>query len=443
MMVTELKQEPLGAPPGAEGRSDGGAGARRQRNPVRGFAALALFGVAGVAWACHFLDRSAPDIDAVWAQAEADFMAGRLEHVETALTRLSRLRSPSPLDHMLRAQYAAARNKPDQALADLELVPDDHFMAAQARLLAGQIELRRNRVRLAETFFQAALAINPKVVQARRELIFIYGMQQRRRESSAQFLALSGLAPLSSESVFHWCLFRNNTWEPGEAIATLNRYVSADPLDRWSRLALAENERRMGQNDAAESVLACLGPDDSAAVAVRARIAIDRQEENRAEQLLEKAENNHPALALLRGRLALSKRNAQDAWRHFRIAFHADPDDHETVVGLVRALELAGQSEAAGPFRELARKLEQLSTLVDRAATSGARKDPALLRELGAACAALHRDPEARAWYELAVTIDPLNAEAQRAIHRLRESERAAPPDPPFLPESISRAASR
>jgi tetratricopeptide (TPR) repeat protein len=442
-MVTELKQAPPGAPPGAEGRSDGGAGARRPRRPLRGFAALALFGVAGVAWACHFLDRSAPDIDAVWAHAEADFMAGRLDHVETALTRLSRLRSPSPLDHVLRAQYAAARNQPDQALAELELVPDDHFMAAQARLLAGQIELRRNRVRFAETFFQAALAINPKVVQARRELIFIYGMQQRRRESNAQFLALSGLAPLSSESVFHWCLFRNNTWEPGEAIATLTRYVSADPLDRWSRLALAENERRMGRNDAAESVLEYLGPDDSAAVAVRARIAIDRQEENRAEQLLEKAGNNDPGLALLRGRLALSKRNPQDAWRHFRIAFHADPDNHETVVGLVRALELAGQSEAARPFRELARKLELLSTLVDRAATPGARKDPALLRELGAACAALHRDPEARAWYELAVTIDPLNAEAQRAIHRLRESERAAPPDPPFLPESISRAASR
>ena len=429
--------------PGAEGHREVVTSARRPRGPVRGFAVLAVVGLAGVAWACHLLDRSAPDINAIWAQAEADFMAGRLDRVDAALSRLNRLRLPTPLDHMLRAQYTAARNQPDQALAELELVPDDHFMAAQARLLAGQIELRRNRVRFAETFFQAALAINPKVVQARRELIFIYGMQLRRRESSAQFLALSGLAPLSSESVFHWCLFRNNTWEPGEAVATLTRYVSADPLDRWSRLALAENERRMGRHDTAESVLECLGPNDAAAVAIRARIAIDRQDLDRAERLLKDAAGDDPALALLRGRLALSKRDPQDAWRHFRIAYSADPDDHETVIGLVRALELAGQSDAAGPLRQLARRLELLSTLVDRAAAPSARKDPALLRELGAACAALHRDPEARAWYQLALMVDPFDAEAQRAIHRLGEPRKAAPPDPPSLPESIRPPAKR
>ncbi len=442
-MVTELKQETPGVQPGAEGRREVGTSARRLRGPVRGFAALAVVGLAGVAWACHWLDRSAPDIDAIWAQAEADFMAGRLDRVETALSRLSRLRFPTPLDHMLRAQYSAAHKEPDQALAELGLVPDDHFIAAQARLLAGQIELRRNRVRFAEAFFQAALAINPKVVQARRELIFIYGMQLRRRESSAQFLALSGLVPLSSENVFHWCLLRNNRWEPGEAIAALARFVSADPLDRWSRLALAENQRRMGQHDTAEAVLACLGPDDSAAVAIRARIAIDRQDQERAEQLLAVAADDDPDLALLRGRLALSKRDAQDAWRHFRIAFNSDPDDHETVFGLICALELAGQSDAAGPLRQLARRLELLSTLVDRAATPSARKDPPLLRELGAACAALHRDPEARAWYELAITVDPMSAEAQRAIHRLREPRKEAPPDLPFLPKSISPAGKR
>jgi len=69
-------------------------------------------------------------------------MAGRLDRVDTALSRLSRLRLPTPLDHMLRAQFATARNEPDQALAELALVPDVHFIAAQARLLAGQIELR-------------------------------------------------------------------------------------------------------------------------------------------------------------------------------------------------------------------------------------------------------------------------------------------------------------
>jgi tetratricopeptide (TPR) repeat protein len=442
-MAPESKQETLGTPPATDNCPEGLTPARPSRRQVRAFATLAVIGLLGVAGAHHWLGRSAPDIDAIWAQAEADFMAGRLDRVQTALQRLGRLRTPSPLDFMLRAQYAAASKKPDEALAELAHLPDDHFMAPQARLLAGQIELRRDRVRFAEAFFQAALALNPKVVQARRELIYIYGMQLRRPESSAQFLALSGLVPLSFDNVFHWCLLRNNRWEPGEAIASLVRYVAADPLDRWSRLALAENQRRMGQYDLAESVLDCLGPTDSAAAAVRVRIAIDRQDHNRAEQLLAAAQSSDPASALLRGKLALSKHDAQAAWHHFRVAFKSDPDDHETVFGLVCALELAGQSEAARPFRELARKLELLITLVHRAAAPKARDDPSLLRDLGAACAALNLEPQARAWYQLAIAIDPLDAEAQQAIHRLLDPARATRPAPPFLPESISPAPER
>ena len=66
-------------------------------------------------------------------------------------------------------------------------------MAAQARMLAGQTELRRDRVRLAEELFHAALALDPRLVQAHRELIYIYGMQLRRRELSREFMALSKL----------------------------------------------------------------------------------------------------------------------------------------------------------------------------------------------------------------------------------------------------------
>jgi tetratricopeptide (TPR) repeat protein len=442
-MATDPMQETLGKRPAATNRSREGPSTRRSWVRAAGFAGLSAIGLAGVLRAYHWQGPSPADIDAIRAEAEKDFMAGRLDRVDVALKRVARLRRPTPLDSMLRAQYAAACNRPDEALAELALVPDEHLKAAEARLLAGRIELRRDRVRLAEAWFRAALALDPKVAQARRELIYIYGMQLRRRELSAQFLALSRLAPLSFDNVFHWCLLRNNVWEPAEAVATLRRYVSADPLDRWSRLALAENERRMGQFDMAESTLEPLGADNSAAVAVRALVALDRQDQDRAQRLLAALKSDDPALARLRGRLALSEHDAQTAWRHFRIAFNSDPDDHETVFGLVCALELAGQSEAAAPFRELDRKLQRLSTLVDRAATPEARHDPALLRELGAACAALRRDPEARAWYELAIGIDPVDSESQRAIYRLRDPQRPARPELPFLPESISQPAKR
>jgi predicted Zn-dependent protease len=373
--------------------------------------------------------RSSPD--AVWAQAEADLQSGRFEQVEKAVDRLSRSREPTPLDWLLRAQLAMARNQPDQALADLSRVPDHHYMAAQARLMAGQLELRRDRLRYAEAALLTALRLDPKLIQAHRELIFIYGMQLRRPELNREFHALSSLTNLKFEEAWHWCLLRNDSWEASEVVPVLARFVAADPGDRWSRLALSENDRRMGLVDDAESALAGLTADDPEAIAARARIAFDRNDEDRAGRLLASGPADDPALARLRGRLALSRRDAREALQHFRKAYAADPESRETLSGLVSALVLLGEERAAAPLREIAKKLANLSSLVQRAGTTGNRDDPQLPRQLGDACAALHRDAEARTWYKLAIARDPLDSQAQRALFQL---DAAAQEPRPTLP---------
>ena len=362
------------------------------------------------------------DADRIWERAERAFKAGDYARAEEDLGRLQRLRGPTPLDWMLRAQLAIRQGQPDEALADLLRVPDENYMAAQARVLSGQIEFRRDRVRLAERAFLAAIRLDPNIVQAHRELIYVYGMQLRRAELNSQFLALSKLSPLTFDNVFHWCLLRNNSWEPGEAIESLSRYVAADPEDRWSRLALAENQLRMGLDADAEAVLSALPPEDPEAIALRAQIALDLQQSDRVEQLLAQGPEGDPTLARLRGRLALARRDARGALRHFQIAYGADPDSRETVFGLLGAYETIGDRKSAESVRAVARNLERLNTLVQRAAAASARQDPALLRELGDACAALHRDAEARAWYQLAVARDPLDRESQQALFRLKAS---------------------
>jgi tetratricopeptide (TPR) repeat protein len=371
-------------------------------------------------WAYRGMRQRVSDADLIWKQAEQDFQAGQYATGEKGLDRLKALRAPTPLDWMLRAQLAMVRNRSDEALADLLHVPDEHEMAAQARLLAGQIELRRDRVRFAEHAFRAALKLDPRLLQAHRELIFIYGMQLRRAELTAEFLALSKLTSLPFENVFHWCLLRNNSWEPGEAIESLSRYIAADPEDRWSRLALADNQRRMGLNAEAESVLSVLPSRDAEAIALRAQIALDLQQLDRVDELLALGPEGNPALARLRGRLALARRDARNALHHFQIAYAADPESRETVFGLLAAYEMIGDQKSAEPLRLVARNLERLNTLVQRAAMASARRDSGLMRELGAACAELHRDAEARAWYALAIARDPLDRESQQALFRLR-----------------------
>ena len=81
---------------------------------------------------------------------------------------------------------------------------------------------------------------------------------------------------------------------------------------------------------------------------------------------------------------------------------------------------MIGDQKSAEPLRLVARNLERLNTLVQRAAVASARRDSGLMRELGAACAALHRDAEARVWYSLAVARDPLDRESQQALFRLK-----------------------
>jgi predicted Zn-dependent protease len=385
-------------------------------------------------WGYRASRHDAESLDVVWSRAQQDFMAGRYDQAEAALGRLSRLRKPTPLERVLWARLAMVRNRPDLALAELAQVPDDHYMGSQARLLSGQLEQSRDRARVAEEFYHAALRLDPGLIQAHRQLIYIYGMQLRRAELNAEFLALSERTELTADSVYYWSLLRNSLWEPGEANATLARFVTADPCDRWSRLALAENYRRMGLYTEAESTLSALPQGDREAIVIRAQSALDLQEQDRAERFLSLGGVDDPVLARLRGRLALSRRDARLALHHFRIAYAADPDDQAVIIGLSSALAMIGEPEAALPFRESARKLQRLNTLIQRAEAPRALRDPVLLRQLGAACGALHRDAEARAWYALAIAEDPLDSESQQALFRLRDPSRAgraSPHSPP------------
>jgi tetratricopeptide (TPR) repeat protein len=364
--------------------------------------------------------------DAIWERAETDFRAARYDRVDAAIVRLSRLRTPTPLDLFLLAQLSLARNQTNQALDYLARVPDQHYMAAQARLLAGQTELRRNRVRIAEELFQKAIALDPKLVQPHKELIYIYGMQLRRRELNREFNALSKLTELTFDNAFHWGLLRNNSWEPGEAVEALARYVAADSTDRASRLALAENYLRMDRIDDAAAMIAPLASDDSEAVELRARIALDREDSDEAERQLAMGAADDPLLARLRGRLAIARGDYKMAAFHYQKAFTTDPENRETIFGLMAALERLGDKTAAAALRATAGKIDRLNTLIQRAPLPGARQDPALMRELGAACAALDRLGEARAWYKLAIDLNPLDHESQQALFRLEAANRGS-----------------
>jgi len=424
-MTSETSTEVCSASP------QGACAGRQLERPARGrriwIAAVSMI-LAILPGLWYFGFRGAEDPDAIWQAGEADLSADRIDLAEAAANRLSRLREPTPLDCMLRAQLDIAHGLAEEALAGLMRVPDEHPMAARAHLLAGQVELRRHRARFAEQYLRKALQLDPKLVQAHRELIYILGHQLRRPELNAEFLALSQLTELTFDNVFHWCLMRTALWEPSTALKELLLFVETDPEDRWSRLAIADNYRRMGLIDDAETAIAPLPDADLDALAIRVMLAVDRHQDDKAEQLLASGHAGDPTLAKLRGRLALARRDAPSALRCFQVAYAHAPDDRDALLGLVNALTMIGDDKSAAPLRETAKNFELLNSLVQRAAIPNERENPRLLRDLGAACAAAGRDPEARGWYRLAIARDPLDIESQQALFQIDNRDRSRNP---------------
>ena len=285
--------------------------------------------------------------------------------------------------------------------------------------MAGEIELERGRLKVAETWLRSAIRRDPSLVPAHGKLIYLLSMQLRRRDLAEEFLALARVTPLTFENAYHWCLTRNVVWEPHEHAGHLRKFVEADPTDRWSRLALAESLRQIGRLGESTELLKILPEADPDARAVRAGIALDRGEDRLAGSLLDGEPIDHLDLALLRGRFALARHDAASAVKHFRAAYDAEPDHRDAVFGLGAALDAIGDHEAATPFRRASKAFDTLGSLVARAATPASRADPPLIRSLGAACEAVGRLPEAYTWFSLAIRLDPLDQEAQAAANRL------------------------
>jgi tetratricopeptide (TPR) repeat protein len=390
-----------------------------------GWAAVLLLAGLGLAGAVIVIPRLTADPNQLWSQARADYEARRFDQAAAKLDQLARLRPPTGLDELLRGEVAVAGDHIDDALAHFGSIPDSDPMASRAWLRRAQLERGRHRIRVAEEALLHALKLDPSLVQARRELIYIYGMQLRRREFREQFSALADLIPLTFSDVFTWCLMGNVIWEAREVSADLAEFVRADPTDRASRLALVETLLQLRQLDEAASVLSVLPDSDPDARAVRARMAIDRGDDEATEKLLADGPVDHPVLARLRGQLAYIRKDWKEAVHHLRLSYAAEPDNRNTLFMLGSSLRELGDVEGSKRYLEAAANQDRLNGLFQIAATFKTQRikfvKPEVLHELAVACEAANLIPEARAWYHLALGVDPVDRVAQQGLFRLNQ----------------------
>jgi tetratricopeptide (TPR) repeat protein len=363
----------------------------------------------------------APTADQLVMQAQADYQAGRTDAAALGLAKVARLRVPTPMDRMARALVARARGQGKDALSELAHIPDDPALSAEAHLLAGQIEVENGRLRLAESHFLTCVAREPTNSHAHRELAYIYNVQHRLREMDAQMDALSELSALGFEHLLHWGKTRNVVWDPSRDCQSLAKYLAADPDDRYTRLALVDGLQNLGRLEEAASVLAFLPDSDDEARARRALLTLAGGDAAQADRLLAAGPVDHPSLAKARGQIALGRHNPGGALPQLRIALAAHPDDFGVLSALATTLRALGDEVGAKGCIEAQRRHTAVTPLIAQAATPAGASDPGLPARLGAACEAAGRLAEARAWYRLVITRDPLDSQSQQAVFRLSD----------------------
>jgi tetratricopeptide (TPR) repeat protein len=380
-------------------------------------------GLIVVTIAAALLAWPRPDPDQLWGEAQAALRGGRFDEAERASERLATLRPPTDADLMLRAQLAIARDRTDSALEILGQLPESSPLTPQARMLAGQLELRRSRLRVAERLYREALALDPDLSQARRELIYIYGYQSRSGEIEEQFRGLAESGPIDPDDAFLWSLIRGVQWTPEEIVEVLSKAVEQDEADRRSRIALADALMDLNRFDEAEGALGPLDPSDPEARAALGRLALERGDVDALRALLEGAPTGHAGLALLRGRLALQLRDPDSAIEAYRTALELRENDRDALSGLSQALNQAGRREEAAEVVERLNRITALNNLLSNLGKVGLEPGPEEYLEIGHACESVGFEAQARAWYQAALAEDPFNRAAQDALAALGRSE--------------------
>jgi tetratricopeptide (TPR) repeat protein len=402
-----------------------GEGNPRLRNPKRWALGVVLFlvvmaaGTSAARRAWRRVPGQSPSRLQLLYQAWREFDSKRYDAATATLDRRQSEVAPTPLDWMLRARIAEARGRLAEALDWLKRIPDRDAIGARARLKAGQIEKALGHAAAAEAHYRRALALDPALTQPHRELAYLYALQRRKADCDAEFRALARLMPLDHVLAFAWCQNLCGIWDPYEARKALTQFVTGDPSDRCSRLALATSFRLINQPEEAEKVLLTLPNSDSDALVIRVRLALDRGQIEAAEELVRHSPEGHAGLDLLRGEFALHDSDPRQAEMCFRAALRSDPDARDALRGLGMALRKLADPKA-GEYLDLASRYDRLKrTIIDSVTTI--RTDPDLFYKLGGMCESVNHTIEARTWYQLAIGRNPMDSRAQKALARIEK----------------------
>lgn len=392
----------------------------------RSLAIGALFVIAGCA----------PQISTEEQMENAQLALRRNDH-STAQTILDDVLKRHP-DHsqamLFRAQLARDMGDDQAALAFVTKVPDTPAkLGSPARFVEGSILLGMNMAAKAESKLLRSIELNPAYVHPHETLLRLYLLQRRKTEILRELEALSRFRALQLPELALQLTAGEPMIDAKDAIPQLESYVTADPDDMFSQLALATYYReavRPGEAIAVLRQLISAHPEFSRARGVLVEILVDQQDLPGAAKSVESVElsDNSPVeLWRSAGIYLLAQEEWERAAQSFAVVIPTNSLDRATFRRLGLALQRMGDHQSAVMALK---RTSQIAQLRDQCETLGIQLtrnqvNSKGLTELADLLADLEEPDRASVFYEQAILMDPAATKAREGLQRLQTQKTA------------------
>ena len=382
-------------------------------------------------WGLLLLVGCSPQIS-LEEQMEDSRSAIRRKDHPTAQRLLDQILKRQP-DHyearLFRAQLARDMGDDELALKDLAKVPDDaKKFGGVARFLEGSIALAMNDVQVAEAKLIRSTELNPTYLQPHDRLVQLYVLQRRKEDLVSQIDAISQIRTLKMTELALKLSSAERMLDPKDGITQLERYITKNPHDMPSQLALAAYYNESVRPREAIALLRNLvnnEPDKKIARALLSEILIEQQDLTGAAKLLEKIElkSNDPVeLWRAGGLLFLAYEEWERAAQCFGIVAARDSLDRSAYRRLGLALQRLGNPALAEIALHRTALIAQLREYCETLGIMMSRNKITAnsLIELANQLAGLEEPDRASAWYEQALMLDPASSDAKAGIQNLQ-----------------------
>ncbi len=358
---------------------------------------------------------------------------------EAAISLFDKVLQRNPSEGMAllyRGQLARDRGDTAAAAQFWGRVPDHPPQeAATARFLEGTLFLNAYRARQAEAAFRKAVELNPDYLQPHERLAMLHNMQLRASEMRRELEAIRRFRPWTLDELYGF-IFVTGIKE--HIIERVEKFVEADPDDRYSHLALARylllDDRPAEAARVVQSVCA-QNPGDGVLWACLAEARLGQFELAEAREALSRAAvgpNADVSVWRAHGFYSMAVGDWRQAAACLRRAVTLAPDDRTAVYKLGMALErLAEKSAARRQFRHAELLLElhtAMLPIVDRNRTRPEIVAIDAVIQAGTLLMELDRNGDAVFFFEKALALNPNSTAAQQGYERALERTQNSPP---------------